>query len=212
MQEEDRTEFEGPEVLDESIPDSTVEEPETQAVESESRLGRFFRRSLRWIVGAALVFALGILIVFVVRVRPQADQIRSLVRQSDEMQQELSTAQARVEDLEPLQEQNEQLAAQLAESEQHLDLLAVLVDVTNAQLALMHDQPGAAEAALDGTDGRLESLQAGLDGQEADAVEGMRNRLGLVLEGLESDIFAAQRDLEIMANNLVELEQRMFQP
>jgi DNA repair ATPase RecN len=158
------------------------------------------------------VFALGVLVVFVVRVRPQADQIRSLVRQSDEMQQELSTAQARVEELEPLQEQNEQLADQLAESEQHLDLLAVLVDVTNAQLALMQDQPGAAEAALDGTDARLESLQAGLDGQEADAVEGMRNRLGLVLEGLESDIFAAQRDLEIMANNLVELEQRMFQP
>jgi len=32
-----------------------------------------------------------------------------------------------------------------------------------------------------------------------------------VVEGLESDIFAAQRDLEIMANNLVDLEQRMFQ-
>lgn len=209
MQEEDRTDLESEEQVEEATQDEVSPAPEAER--EESKTGRFFRRSLRWVAGLGFVFALGVLMVFFVRVRPQADQIRSLQRQLDETQQELTAAQARVDELEPLEERNQQLEDQLERSEQHLDLLAVLVDVTNAQLDIAQDQPEAARAALEDTDAKLESLLAGLEGANAETVSGMRNRLELVLEGLEGDIFAAQRDLEIMANNLVELEQRMFQ-
>jgi hypothetical protein len=113
--------------------------------------------------------------------------------------------------LEPLEAENEELKQELADRELLLSLLSVLVDVTNAQLEVAQDQPGAAKAALEDTDSKLESLLEGLDGQNAEAVSAMRNRLDLVLDGLEDDVFAAQRDLEIMANNLVELEKQMFQ-
>lgn len=209
MQEEDQAGLASEDQAEEptNLDSSPAQQPEAE----ESRAAGVVRRSLRWVAGVGFVFALGVLVLFFVRVRPQADQIRSLQRQLDETQQQLSSAQTRVEELEPLQDENQRLSEQLVRSQHHLELLAVLVDVTSAQLDIAQDQPDSAQAALEDTDGRLEALIEGLEGQNAEAVRGMRNRLELVREGLEDDIFAAQRDLEIMANNLVELEQRIFQ-
>lgn len=214
MQEEDRTDMTAEQQVEQpgqAEPGQTEASSAVEPQQEESRTGRIVRRSLRWIAGLAFVFALGVLVVFFARVRPQSDQIRSLQRQLDESQQELSTAQARVEDLEPLQDENQRLVDRLAETEHHLELLEVLVDVTSAQLDIARDQPEAASAALEETDAKLEALLEGLEGQNAETVRGMRNRLELVLEGLDDDIFAAQRDLEIMTNNLVDLERQMFQ-
>jgi hypothetical protein len=77
-------------------------------------------------------------------------------------------------------------------------------------LALAQDQPGAARNELSGTDSRLASLQDGLDEQPAESVGSMRDRLQLVMAELEGDSFAAERDLEILANNLVDLERQLF--
>jgi hypothetical protein len=209
MQHEERSEIAQEEQPTEEMP--AEESPAAGQEPSEGRVGKILRQSLRWIAGVAFIFAIGVLVVFFVRVRPQADQIRSLQRELDENRTELADLQSRVDRLEPLEAENEELKQELADRELHLSLLSVLVDVTNAQLEVAQDQPGAAKAALEDTDSKLESLLEGLDGQNAEAVSAMRNRLDLVLDGLEDDVFAAQRDLEIMANNLVELEQQMFQ-
>jgi hypothetical protein len=92
----------------------------------------------------------------------------------------------------------------------HLNLLAVLVDVTTAQLALAQEDDIAARAALTGTDARLGALESTLEGANAEEVAEMSNRLQLVLEEAESDTFAARRDLEILANNLLALERVLF--
>jgi hypothetical protein len=89
-----------------------------------------------------------------------------------------------------------------------MDLLSVLVDVTTAQLAMAQDDPIAAKAALAGTDERLRTLDEELVG--ADTVEGLRNRLALVIEELDDNIFAAQKDLQILSNNLISLERSLF--
>jgi hypothetical protein len=88
--------------------------------------------------------------------------------------------------------------------------LNVLVDVTTAQLALAQDDDIAARAALTGTAARLTALESTLDGADAIAVAEMGERLQLVLEEVETDSFAARRDLEILANNLLALERVLF--
>jgi hypothetical protein len=41
-------------------------------------------------------------------------------------------------------------------------------------------------------------------------VAALQERLALALEELEPDIFAAQRDLEVLANSLLEIERDHF--
>lgn len=207
MQEDDRSDFESEEQV---VDDISPEEGTSAEDASESRTNRWARTALRWAAGVGIFFALGVLAVFIVRVRPQSDQIRSLQRQLDERNNEIAQLGDRVEELEPFEQENEELRSELEAREQQLELLSVLLDVTSAQLDLVQDQPEAAASALEDTDALLESLAEDLEGQNAETVQSMRNRLELVLEGLEDDTFAARRDLEIMANNLVDLEQRLF--
>lgn len=198
-----------PEPLD---PDTEPTEAATQAQPEEepSRFGGMMRWLLRWAVVVGVVFLLGVMATWIVRVSPQSDTIRSLSRSLDESRNQVNELQQEVEALRGLEDENEQLTQELETKDRHLDLLAVLVDVTRAQLALAEDQPGEASVELDGTDDRLASLERGLEGSEADVVSGMRDRLNLVLNELETDEFAAQRDLEILANNLVDLERTLF--
>jgi hypothetical protein len=197
--------------------DSAVEEPEigVQAGQDTEpsrpgRLGRIARLALRWAAGVGLVFLGGVLVTFFWRVRPQADTIRRLQTDLNETQSQVNKLQARLDELAPLESENEQLQQEMATKDRHLDLLDVLVDVTRAQLALAQDQAGEAKSALGGTDASLQSLHQGLDGRQADIVAGMRERLQLAMTELDGDTFAAQRDLEIMANNLVDLEAEAF--
>lgn len=190
-------------------PQAIETEPERQEGEPSSA-GSFFRRALTWAAGIGVVFLLGVLVVFFLRVRPLSDQIKRLERDLGESQSKVAELQGELERLGPLEEENEELRGELSVKDRHLDLLAVLVDVTRARLALAQDQPESAQSVLQGTGATLRSLQGGLDEDQAESVRAMRDRLGLVLQELETDAFAAERDLEILTNNLVELERAVF--
>lgn len=184
--------------------------PDQEAIEEPSRAGSIVRRTLRWAAAFGVVFLLGVMLTWMVRVRPQADRNLSLERSLGEARNEIQSLEGELENLQGLEQENEELLQELEVKDQHLDLLVVLVDVTRARLALAQDQPGEAAVALEDSEARLESLQSGLEGPQTDTVEGMQDRLNLVLNEIETDRFAAQRDLEILANNLVELERTLF--
>lgn len=196
-------------------PEESPEEEPTPEAQAEpekepSAFGRVLRQALRWGVGIGVVFLLGVMVTWIVRVRPQADRVRELERSLDEARTEVESLRDDLEAMEELEQENESLRMELETKDHHLDLLAVLVDVTRARLELAQDNAGEAQVALEGTEERLRSLQAGLEGSEAETVSGMRDRLNLVLNELESDAFAAERDLEILSNNLVGLERSLF--
>ncbi len=198
----------------EPAPPPEIGEPEEGAFEVEamepSRFGRLLRSLLRWSAGLLVVFALGILATWLIRVRPQSANLAELRSDLDAAQGEISALQSEVNALRPLRGENTALKEELESTVKHLDLLRVLVDVTSARLALEQEDPTSARAALGATDDRLEALEAGLTGQNAQTVGGMRDRLVLVLDELETDAFAARRDLEILANNLLALERSLF--
>lgn len=184
--------------------------PEVEAPREPSRLGRFARRALRWLVVLLAAFALGLAATWVARVRPQAERIQALEAEKAALESQVADLEAEVAELRPLRAENADLKEQLRQAETKSTLLSVLVDVTSAQLALAQDDSLAARAALAETDARLATLQRDLSGQDAEAVGAMRDRLDLVLQELDDDAFAAQRDLEVLTNSLVALKKALF--
>lgn len=172
-----------------------------------TRLWRFVRRSLRWVTAVVAIFGLGFAATWLVRVRPLLDQVEQLEQRAEQAEGERDQLQRRVEQLEGVEERNQELEQELLEALAHLDLLAVLVDVTSAQLELAEENPAGATVALQDTDQKLDDMADKLGQQQ---VAGIRERLQLVLDGLDRDVFAAQRDLEVLSNTLVALERELF--
>jgi hypothetical protein len=192
---------------------SSSEPPKTEPnppAKSPGRLSRAANAGLRWAAGLGVVFVLGVALVWALRVLPQTQEIRQLRLDQDAAQQQLSDLQDQVKSLSPLEDENASLKTDLSQANDHLSLLSVLVDVTTAQLALAQDNPLGAQAALQGSDAKLHGLQSGLDTQGAQSIQAIRDRLSLVNGELQTDHFAAQRDLEVVANNLLDAEQTLF--
>jgi hypothetical protein len=186
-----------------------------------SRISRFLRAALRWITAFALVFTLGVLATWFARVRPQAQAMNELQVERDSALARAQEIDSRLAGLEAengqLQDRVDALEEQLGEQEaartqaqSHLDLLQVLVDVNSAQLAMAQDDPSEAKAALAATGDRLTALEKGIDGAQAAQFQDLRKRLGLVMESIGEDDFAAQRDLEVMASKVLTLEESLF--
>lgn len=173
---------------------------------------RRLRKFLLWAVLVVGLVAIGAGATWYLRVRPQAQTILELQTDMAALQSQVESLQAEVETLRPLKEENRQLKAQVEDLENHLELLKVLVDVTTAQLEMAQEEPVKAAAALDATDQRLAMLERGLSGPPAETLAGLRERLALVLEEIETNDFAARRDLEVLANDLLSLERDIFAP
>jgi hypothetical protein len=197
---------------DKTSAESMRAEPERPgaAVKPESRFGRFLRRALRWASAIVAVFGLGVAATWFNQVRPRINQVQVLEQGLATVEAQRDQLQAAVDELLGVQTENEVLRAELQETAGRLALLRVLIDVTSAQLGIAQEDPIAAKAALENTSGALEDLGEKLGPGEASTIVALQERLALALEEMEPDIFAAQRDLEILANSLLELERDQF--
>jgi len=195
---------------DEMRPGEAAEPRPGAEPKAEGRLGRFLRRALRWAAAAIAVFALGVAATWFAQVRPRTQQIEALIQALAEVEAQRDQLQEQVAELEGVRSENEALQASLQEAQARLDLLSILVDVTSAQLAIAQEDPGAAKAALQPTDETLGDLGKKLGPSEAAVIASLRDRVKLVIREVEGDLFAAQRDLEVLANSLLEIEREHF--
>jgi hypothetical protein len=178
-------------------------EAPTQAMpKPPSRLGLFLRRALRWTVAVLVVFVLGIGATWIAQVRPKAQEITQL-------RADLQAAQEELDRLRPLEAENQQLQAEADLARQRLAVLGSLVDVTSAQVAMLVGDPGTARSELADTGARLTGLGNLLEPASASEVGAMQTRLEQVLAELDDDAFAAQRDLEVLANALATLDRSL---
>jgi hypothetical protein len=195
-----------------------VEEPEGNSALGEelspptepSRMKRFLLTVLRWAVLVAILFGLGVLATWIVRVQPQGDRIDELANRLEAAEMTIEGLEEELSALTPLKSENAALQEQLAESQLRADLLRVLIDVTSAQVAMAKDDMVSAKASLSRTDARMKSIQKQLTDEDQDTLESMRTRLALVLDELDQDEFAAQNDLEVLTSNLLALERSLF--
>jgi hypothetical protein len=212
MQEQDGNEIQPESTTPEFVSEPEVVEPPPQDtfLDETPVPKKRLRRVLLWTVSLIVILAIGVVLMWTLRVRPQVAQIAEMEAEIISAQDQINLQDTELKKLRPLIDENEQLVEKLSLASAHLDLLSVLVDVTTAQLALAQEDDIAARAALTGTDARLGTLESTLDGANAEEVAEMSDRLQLVLEEVESDTFAARRDLEILANNLLALERVLF--
>ncbi|GMR10467.1 MAG: hypothetical protein BMS9Abin28_1288 [Anaerolineae bacterium] len=185
------------------ISDGERPEPDTPEAKAESRVGRFLKRVFRWAVLLLVIFTLGVMALEIVQVRPlraERNRLDQSLAEAAATQQEL---QAEIDRLDGVEAENQVLAESIRQAEARLVLLNVLVDITRAQLALAQKDPVRVAAALKDTGEKLRSLRDLLGPTE---IEGLRERLVLVLSEVDGDPFAAERDLEILANTLLEIE------
>lgn len=188
--------------------DEPQELPSMEPEPSEpSRASTVARRALRWVTAVVVIFGLGFGATWLVRVRPLMSEVDDLEQRAGQAETAQAELQGRVDELEGVEQRNQELEAELLEARGHLDLLAVLVDVTSAQLAIAEEDTAAARLALEDTETKLDALA---DKQGEQIVAPLRERLALVLEGLTGDVFAAQRDLEVLSNTLVAMERDLF--
>jgi len=168
-------------------------------------------RALRWATGLLVVFALGLGALWLVQVQPLRQQAAALEQERDSLQASATELQEQVARLEGVEAENEGLRAAKATLEQRSALLKAKVGALKAQFVLTSggDTAQAAEA-LSGADDQLALLEAMLTGTPQEDVRAMRYRLAMAAEEMESDPFAAQRDLEVLANGLETMEQDLF--
>lgn len=189
---------------------SSTEGPAPQEPKEPSRVGRFFRRALRWAAGILAVFTIGFLVTWYAQVVPKAREIESLTQQQAAADSRIQTLEDELEELRGVRQENQRLTDQLQEAQARLSLLSVLVDVSRAQLWVAQEDPVHALAALNGTEQKLAALANQLSGSDAEAVRDMSGRLQQVLGEVETSLFNAQRDLEILANSLLEMDRELF--
>ncbi len=188
------------------IPKETPEE----LPKEPSKFALFLRKLLRWATGTLTIFTLGIVLMWIVQVRPRTIELRELESQFQSANQEIDELAGELDILKAVDAENATLEATLDETLIHLRLLSVLVDVSISQLALNDGNLEMAQAALAETDSKLDLLAIDLDGNRQDTVEAMQERLSLALGEINEDTFAAQSDLEVLRNTLLALERSLF--
>ena len=203
------------------IPAAAVSESPVKPVAAEakpspsqqagSRTGRFLRRALRWVTALIVIFGLGVAAMWFFRVRLLEEELGKLEQSVSDLGAARDELQARVDELDSVEAHNELLAGALRKTEIRVALLDVLVDISRAQLAIEQDEPLAVLAALEDTDQLLIGLGILLEPDRGSEIQSLQERLVLVIYEVEDDRFAAQRDLEILANLLLAMETELFE-
>jgi hypothetical protein len=184
--------------------------PSVQQPAPRSRWAPWKSRALRWTTGLLVVFALGLGALWLVQVRPLRQQVAELERERESLQANVADLQTETARLEGVDAENAILKATKAELEQSSALRAARVGTLQAQYVLASggDAREAVEA-LSSADDKLEILEKALAGTQQESVRALRYRLAMAAEEVESDPFAAQRDLEVLANGLETMEKEL---
>lgn len=175
-----------------------------------SRFRTLLRRALRWTTGLLVVFAMGLGATWVAQVRPLQLHVEALEQERAALEAQVADLKLQVEAMDALRAENVSLKADQARLEQHRLVLQAMTATAQAQLALAGGSAVEAPGPVLARVGEyLVALQDVLAGSMQQEVRDLRDRLALASRELTSDPFAAQRDLEILANGLRMLEEQL---
>ncbi len=99
---------------------------------------------------------------------------------------------------------------ELDQAKLHIAILSARTDVATAQLALEKQDTSKAHVSISQTPTTLDSISSMLESNQQKLVEDMKSRLQLADSEIDSNAFAAQSDLTVLATSLLELENALF--
>lgn len=170
-------------------------------------------RLLRWLLGILIIFGLGALSVIILLYLPirndlaQAHhQLNSLTTQSSS---ELQVANNEIKRLSSVDTDNKDLQTQLDQANLLLAVRQIRLDIASAQLALSNEDNTKAKLALSNTAQTINELLSLLPPDQQAVVASLDARLKLVLDEIEENAYAANSDLNVMINTLLDLENNL---
>jgi len=213
--------------MEENVPDTPTPEPApSQGAESapaqatrsgkktppktESRSRRIFIRTIRWLLGFLVVLGLGVLIVLFTLYLPARQQVNESNARLGQANQKITELQNQIAGLSGLENNNKSLQSEYSKANLHIAILSARTDVAAAQLALAKNDSAKARVALTQTSDTLTKLAGLIDPNQQKVVTDMQDRLKLAINELDSNAYAAQSDLDVLATSLVELENAYF--
>ncbi len=167
-------------------------------------------RLLRWFLFALILFGLGVAVTLWALYAPQRRQLDAAGNEIQSLQQQVSNLQNQVKTLTPLETTNKSLQQQTNQQNLHTYILSARTDVAQAQLALAKQDTAKASLALSKTDQTLTMIGDLLPANQQKLVKDMQSRLTLAKGEIENNSYAAQSDLDVLANSLVDLENSLF--
>jgi TolA-binding protein len=187
------------------------------AAKDESRMGRLARTGLRWALGIFIVFGIGFLVALFALYQPAINETRevqseleSANEQIADLQAEVSALEGEIDSLQGVQEQADELQAQLDENEVEMLILRARASVAQARLSLFTEEENQFTLYWDTTMDALSRIKAQLPSSQQDAIESLEQRMILVADEFAESPDAAQSDLEIIGNRLLELQDNLF--
>ena len=216
-----------PPVADESVARATIPDlttlKEAQAPRKslaykmfspETRLGRFMRPVLRWLAAITGLFALGLLAGYILLYQPTQRALDAALARLETSNQIVSQ---KAQGLESAQTGLDQAQLTLKQVQNRLDaaasensLLVVLVDVSNARVALVEKDGAAAKAAISQAQTNLNQALPYIEKQDKVLSDLLSSRLDLIAKELVSDPQAAQSDLGKLSSDLTNLHKQLF--
>ena len=122
------------------------------------------------------------------------------------LEDQVASLQDRIATLQPLETTNIELLAVQDGLHLHIAILEARLDVTSALLALSEQDNARALVVLDKTGATLDRIGEFLAPEQLNTITTMKQRLELVLTEIETDPYAAQSDLDVLAANLLQLQ------
>ncbi len=179
----------------------------------ETKFGRFMRvltRTLAVIVG---LFALGVLVTYLMLYRPLADEANGLKsnltqaqQQSEQLQKDLTKAQ---QDVTQLKKTNTDLTASLDKAKGSQAVLTALNAVNLARYHVASGSAAEAKSALDTVPAALDDVAKAAGSANTAQIADVRSRLALVLGEMERDPQTAASDLGILVTQLTDLGKKL---
>lgn len=209
------------------IDDAATHEAETASVSTEedkpqpSRSQRFFRKALIWLVVLVITFSAGMAVDHFLRFKPLSNEYAEAQSALEQTRQELSDMQADLDEMRIMNQEAEDSIAKLETEKKalqdeiettvtHLQLIQVLVDVSNARVALFLEDIEEAKDTLINTQERLEELLPRIAEYDPALAQDLPQRLNLIISGLDRDTGTVIIDLELITGDLLDIEEAVF--
>jgi hypothetical protein len=180
----------------------------------ETRLGRIIRPVLRWLAAIAGLFALGLLAGYILLYQPTQRELNTALSRLAETNQVVSQKNQGLETaqtgLDQAQLSLKQVQSKLDAAASENSLLIVMVEISNARVALVEKDGAAAKTAIERARSNLSLALPYIETQDKVLSDLLTSRLELSAKELVSDPQAAQSDLGKLATDLANLHQKIF--
>jgi hypothetical protein len=192
--------------------DAPLEEgSETVAPPSKpNRARQFFQRLLRWVFGILIIFGLGFLLAIFTLYIPNRQAIDRKDASLRQVNQKVEDLQSELVTLKDEQKTCQNVQDELENANLHVVILKAQIDVANAQLAMANNAPEKARLSLSEVENTLQTIARLVVKNQQKIISDLQSRLSLAIGEVNTNPYAAQSDLDVLATGLLELENASF--